>query len=368
MKSCKINVKTFKRNPYSGREKKVDAEIIADAVDDASESYHSYTPSEFVIVSGDSDIQRAVPKIIKRGFPVHVWSWKNCLANEYGGAPTLVYVHLLDPYLDRIGFLNKKWRGDKKYIPHHSAVVLDPASKASEIDKFVSSYRHQYPFCRYDLDEIRPGASSEDLVIIHARAQELSYDTREHVFQTCKRELSKHGLTVLTYHEYSQHYPHSKAKLAISSRFPEVPDEDDTSADGEGHDTGESKKEDIEDSTTSFKDVDYGIAKRKERAKQAEIKSQKRCDYRRHCSKGIYCSFDHTEEERRHFEERGPGKARKIKLCQYIYYKDGCTKGAACGFAHAESELFCPTCDKTGAHNMRDCPESPRNANRKFQY
>jgi hypothetical protein len=358
IKSCQIKVKTFKRNPYSGREKNVD---------DAGEAYHSYTPSEFVIVSGDSDIQRAVAKIISRGFPVHVWSWKNCLANEYGDALKLVHVHLLDPYLDRIGFLNRKWRGDRKYIPHHSAVVLDPASKATEINKFIWDFRHQYPFCRYDLDEIRPGASSEDLVTIHARPQELSYDDRERVFQICKKELSRHGLTVLAYHEYSQHYPHPWVKLAISSRFPEMPDEDETSADDEGHDTWGTKKEDVEDSAASFKDVDYGMAKRKERAKQAEAKSPKRCDYRRHCSRGLHCSFDHPEEKRRQFEERGPGKAKKVRLCQY-YSQGSCTRGAGCGFAHGESDLFCPTCDETGAHSMQDCAESSRNANRKFQY
>ncbi|KAK0652660.1 hypothetical protein B0T16DRAFT_322287, partial [Cercophora newfieldiana] len=70
-----VKVKTFERNHHSGREKKVDTQLVTDAVNDAADAAILRVDSEFVIVSGDSDIRTAVMSIAdKRKFPVHVWS------------------------------------------------------------------------------------------------------------------------------------------------------------------------------------------------------------------------------------------------------------------------------------------------------
>lgn len=367
IKSCNVKVETFERNHWSGKEKKVDAKIVADAVEAATEAFYSGTASEFVIVSGDSDIQTAVEKIVARGFHAHVWSWENCLAGEYKRQSNeLVHVHRLDPFLEQIGFHNNKWRGERKNIPAHSAVVLDAAPKAEEINAFTSRIHHQHPFRRYELDEIREGASSHDLVIIHALASSsaMDYDAREHFFQLCKRELSKHGLTVLTYHEYSQQYPNSTAKLAISNRFHELPDE--TSGDevyyGTNKADGDNDSANSEEgsmgpginATAGFQVVDRATTKQKERTKRSEINSQKRCDRRMYCGRELGCAFGHTDEERKQFQAYGHLKAKKVKLCKWM---DACTRGGRCDFAHGEWELFCPTCERTGAHNMLDCPD-----------
>jgi hypothetical protein len=363
IKSCNVKVETFERSHWSGREKKVDAKIISDAVEAASDAFYARTSSEFVIVSGDSDIQMAVEKIAKRGFVVHVWSWENCLSNDYKyHANELVHVHLLDPYLEQIGFHNNKWRGEKKNIPLHSAVVLDAAPKAEEINEFTSRLHH--PFRRYELDEIRDGASSHDLVIIHALASSsaMDYDAREHFFQLCKRGLSKHGLTVLTYQEYAQEYPNSTAKLAISNRFQELPDgasgdevyTPTTDADGANSEAGST----LGLNTTGYQVVDRSTTKQKEWFKRSEIRSQKRCDRRKYCARELDCGFGHTEEERKQFQAYGHLKAKKVKLCKWM---EACTRGYRCHFAHGAGELFCPTCEMTGAHDMVDCPDRANN-------
>jgi hypothetical protein len=55
-----------------------------------------------------------------------------------------VSVHQLDGYLNDISFRSEAWRGSIDTIPKHSVVVLDPDTKAKDIDEFLESGR--YPF------------------------------------------------------------------------------------------------------------------------------------------------------------------------------------------------------------------------------
>jgi hypothetical protein len=335
-------------------------------VEDAIDASYRGTPSEFVIVSGDSDIQTAVEKIAKRGFIVHVWSWENCLASEYKHQTNeLVHVHLLDPYLNQIGFHSNQWQGELKDIPLQSAVVLDVAPKAGEIYEFTSRLKH--PFRRHELDKTQDGASSHDLVIIPVPefSSAMDYDTNEHFFQLCKTGLSKHGLTVLSYQEYAQKLPNPTPKLAVSNSYQELPDGvsgDEVyyygtpKADGANNEAGSSPN--INNTTTDYQVVDRFTTKNKDWAKRSEIRSQTRCDRRKYCSRELSCGFGHTDEERKRFQAYGHVKAKKFKLCKWM--KD-CTRGVRCHFAHGAGELFCPTCEKTGVHDMVDCPDRANN-------
>lgn len=98
---CSVKIKH--REISEEREKKVNAQIITDFVDDAVSAFHTKIPSEFVIVSGNSSLQPAIRKMAEKcKFPIHVWSWNNSLASEYKQVQRLVYLHRLDPYLDTI--------------------------------------------------------------------------------------------------------------------------------------------------------------------------------------------------------------------------------------------------------------------------
>jgi len=63
IESRNVQVSTFARSSWTGREKEVDAEVIADSVDEAREDYPACVPSVFIIVSGDRNLHRAVLKI-----------------------------------------------------------------------------------------------------------------------------------------------------------------------------------------------------------------------------------------------------------------------------------------------------------------
>ncbi|KAL2673569.1 hypothetical protein Neosp_012011 [[Neocosmospora] mangrovei] len=83
IESCEVEVHTFERSPWNSREKEVDAEIIAASVDDAADLYYNGKSAIFIIVSGDKDLLRAVLRIAKRKFEVHVWSWANGMSGAY---------------------------------------------------------------------------------------------------------------------------------------------------------------------------------------------------------------------------------------------------------------------------------------------
>ena len=71
----------------------------------AQSDKHVGIDSEFVIISGDRNLYSAVMRIVEMGFPVHVWSWKDGLAGVYTQQEeALIKVHLLDDYLEEIGF------------------------------------------------------------------------------------------------------------------------------------------------------------------------------------------------------------------------------------------------------------------------
>ncbi|KAK4445192.1 hypothetical protein QBC34DRAFT_413689 [Podospora aff. communis PSN243] len=365
-----VKVKTFERNHHSGREKKVDTQLVTDAVNDAADAAIDRVNGEFVIVSGDSDIRTAVLTIAdKRKFPVHVWSWSNCLASEYLREPhERVFVHQLDDYLNEISFRSEAWRGSIATIPKHSIVVRDPDTKANEIDEFLES--GGYPFRRYTIkseNTHRTSAepSSDDLVIMHAMASAgaaMPYDAQERFYQECSAGLKKLGVKVMTFLEYEQTYlsrtSASPWKLGISNRFSELPK--DEFADSSTSPLAANEDRRVHARTPEQKDPDEFIpvegtaARRKLLHKTHEIRKQRRCNWRLYCNKAKDCTWGHTDDERLHFRSRGPKKARKINLCNK---GDRCMRGATCDFAHGEAEFFCPTCDKTGVHHMTKCPD-----------
>ncbi|KAK4101842.1 hypothetical protein N658DRAFT_39608 [Parathielavia hyrcaniae] len=271
-------------------------------------------PSEFVIVSGDSDIQTAIDKIVKCGFRVHVWAWDNCMAGEYRRqTEELVHVHYLDPYLDQITYHNRS-RGDRYSPP---LISLNLESKARGIGEFLPRSEHQYSSALEGLDGLDEIQKPRAAAIILNRFYLLSVDTSG---------------------DQGDYTP-----LAVNN--------------------SNAKKTELGDASINIV-VDPKPTLRKEQAKGDEVKSQRRCNFRKYCSKGMDCTFGHTDGERKWFRIHGPARANKLELCRHEE-RSGCNRGAYCDFAHGESELFCPTCGKTGAHNMLDCPECTRNGYRR---
>ncbi|KAL2151223.1 hypothetical protein VTH82DRAFT_6321 [Thermothelomyces myriococcoides] len=408
----KVTVKTFPKSFWNKREKQVDSELIADSTDQASDAYHKPKPAVFIIVSGDRDVRSAVVKITKRGFPVHLWSWANGLAQVFrpdGGDKeinwSLFRVHLLDDHLEEVGFHASKFRIDRADIHGHSIVVLDPLPRANRVEDFLQNLR--VPVYRYEFEPKRPDASSPDLAIIPVHARAMKLEELDKLFEESKEVLEKKGLRVLSYVDYKQQYLSKSVTgsfLALSNRFHELPiergeeddDDDDDNYDdddkknnntnnisscsngstlGSGHrsrgiigiknDGSNDARRHMLDSQArkhsspsnasgsdgdGFIMVDRGTQKQNQYRKREE-RLATRCYWRVYCKDGLNCNFGHTKDEEEYFKTYGPKKAKKYKKCT----NRNCIKGKMCSNAHGDEELFCPTCGKVGKHEMQDC-------------
>ncbi len=354
IESHDIKVRTFARSSWTRREKEVDAELIADSVEEASEAYYTAIPAVFIIVSGDRDLRSAVVRIAKKGFPVHIWSWKNGLANSFTREdkdinPSLFRVHYLDPYLETVGFSQTTFRIDRGVINPHSIVVLDPMSRVKEVEDFLDRLRT--PVLRYEIPDQRENESK-----------------------------------ALAYQEYSQKYSFgsgTESTLAISNQFSELSnyvgrnedsDEERSEEKKGGEDSGndDQGKQDAavfnpqtaENDNDGFEEVNKRLKKQQTRLRKGNESLQFRCHWRAYCERGLNCTYGHTKEEEDNFRVYGSKKARKYKYCT----REGCFYGARCQYAHGLEELFCPTCDKTGVHKMESCPEESLFSNGRMNY
>ncbi|OAL45341.1 hypothetical protein IQ07DRAFT_684273 [Pyrenochaeta sp. DS3sAY3a] len=115
----KINVHTYGRSPATGKEKMVDAKMVADITEDAMEDFYKGIQSEYIIVTGDADLRPATEKINKRGYRAHVWSWKLSFFNVYvpevdDNGQERLSIHHLDNY--RTQFEYRQKRSNPPYI------------------------------------------------------------------------------------------------------------------------------------------------------------------------------------------------------------------------------------------------------------
>ncbi|KAM5347275.1 hypothetical protein ACJ41O_010280 [Fusarium nematophilum] len=328
-RSYGVKVHTFEKNTQ--REKRVDTQLVADSVACAVDAQHGNTPNEFIVVSGDEDIYSGVSTIANRGFNVHVWSWDNGLAKVYKELkqPNKINVNLLDDHLEKIIFTETGFRLDRWGIPPRSTVVLDlPPSEADFIDDCVAIL----PIPHWQRIE-RHDSGREDLIIV-PRSQN-SITGYYEMFNYCRVLFKPLKLVVQSYREYSQDIKNSKP------REPKPMEKN-----GGGDDIAGKNEHDAKETDSS----DHGFHLVSLRKKKDTLpKPQRRCCWGKHCARGLECQFGHTKEEQEIFGTGRYERAKKFKLCN--------PEHCPCNSAHSFEELYCPTCEKTGAHNMMHCPE-----------
>lgn len=308
MESHDVQVSTFARSTWSGREKQVDMAMGVQSGRQALKDKMRGIESEFIFVSGDRDLYSAVSAIVDDGTPVHVWSWNNCLAGEYRRKQHgLVQVYLLDDYLEQIGFHETIFRVERNTISPHSIVVLEPLSRADEISSFVSSLN--VPVHRYECPTQREGALSKDLVFIPSFARSMTHSDLANLFNGSKAKLEVSGLRVMTYHEYGQRFfrDHPTCELAISNRFAELPDMDVGVEGREGNpdDCNESLDDDCAgttDANEGFTEVNRS-EKQMKKSKKDERSLRNRCHWGFYCPREVACNFG-TPKTRRSTSRR----------------------------------------------------------------
>jgi hypothetical protein len=282
---------------------------------------------------------------------VHIWSWKNALAATYDKEDLpLLQVHLLDHHLETIGFRETVFRVDRNDISPHSIVVLDPLPKSEQIQAFIDQLKT--PMYRYENPRKREDASSKDLVLIPAHAKRMKHDDLVSLFQATESKLGEAGLEVLTYSFYCQKYfwDQHQDELAISNRFEEGIRPLTETIENNTGDTMRQEEATLHD-TNDWTKVDGRSEQHRARIQRDRQKQNTRCKWGRYCQQLPGCKWGHTVEQIKYARTYGAPKAYKYKTCRY----NPCYKGKSCDYAHSKEELFCPTCEETGAHEVGGC-------------
>ncbi|KAL4724435.1 hypothetical protein ACLX1H_009049 [Fusarium chlamydosporum] len=82
--------------------------------------------------------------------------------------------------------------------------------------------------------------------------------------------------------------------------------------------------------------------------------SPRRCWWRKYCRARNQCKYEHTPEEQAFFATQGLKVTKGYRFCHSMRT---CDKDH-CKYAHGIEEIFCPTCESVGEHQMKESPEN----------
>lgn len=250
----------------------------------------------------------------------------------------MFHLHLLDPYLEHIGFRQSKFRLKPRFIHGHSIAVLDPLRNAPEVDRFLKDLKTPHSWYKFPVQ--RHGASSEDLAIIPALPPNTGFGDRQTLLMQAEAKLELMDLVVMAYLEYKQRYSpgtESEQEMAISERFGErnknyfeaLRNRDEDGDEEEGGDSAEKGEReggggggggdnghDKDKTDYGYTQVDQNWRKQNLQWKKAESFRGRQCDFRGYCTDGNHCKSGHSEEEKHAFRTLGIKRASKYKYCQ----------------------------------------------------
>lgn len=204
------------KNLWSACKGDVDKRMVADALHDASEACEREVPSEFIIVSGNRDLYRAVEGIAKRGFQVHVWSWKTALSSVFEKMQEneLVKFHELDDYQEEIISHETKFSMDANALDSGSLVVLNPLAKDDAVNGLIAALN--IPI--YTYETLR--GTNTDVIIVPSERMDTADDAK--LIAELQEFIERRDLVITGYTAYVEAYlKASRIEVQVSKRFAE---------------------------------------------------------------------------------------------------------------------------------------------------
>ena len=346
-------VETKKKHPITGKEKKVDTQLVADITERACNT-PEHERSTIIIIAGDADVMPAIDKVLKnKGWNVEVYMWKAAMASELKKLNELnapVKVGYLDDHLFSITFTNMRFKPTGK---HHLSATDKANSLVLKIKGLAFKKRvptkswceqlenlAQWPFQYYWFKE-RSGQETDDLLInfrSDMQAGEIDIKQLINDIEQCKDTNAIPFVErVETYLQYEQR----KSELFHQYEF-EVMGRYSIKDCYDGMDIDRLSV--YSDESDSWQIVNYRLKLRKHQ------RYSEKCLYSFNCRFGSRCQFQHTEKEKQYFKQhQGRGNpVRKVKPCQF-YENSKCRKSAEeCQWAHGEEDAWCLMCCTQG--------------------
>ena len=338
IKEKKFEVEVFKRSAFTGKEKQVDQQLVADITTTVCD--HSIYKGTIAIVCGDADVLPAIKKAIEKGWRCEVWIWEQCCAHAIKETQrensTLMKVVFLDDYTNDVTYVDCVFKQKKltKYLEMTSAVIV----KANEVEELQKAgwESNLSKYLKHPFRHFFTGADFDDLVLVF---QNLSL---EEDFDKVMKKLCK--IECLTKTEVKRYvvYSNSAAKFTetagtklknsfdVLQSLPKESASTATTAVVSGKEPSDNNK---------FQVVTH---KRKTKGRKENPKKySEECDKGAYCNNGAQCSFHHTKEELKFF--RG-GKSKALAC----YWRYDCRKQDTCGYAHDKTDSFCRYCSQWG--------------------
>ncbi|XP_067651552.1 uncharacterized protein [Haliotis asinina] len=217
-------IKKHKRSRWTGKEKKVDTQIVADVTELVCDSKNKEFGSTVVIVSGDNDMSPCIEKAIEKKWNVEVWAMEQNLGADLkrlqNKHPKLMTVQYLtqQEHFRKFTFVSERFTISPQYrneLLFRGIVLLQCVRELQDdrnkefielkqiLDEFKWPWKHAWL-----LPKSSEAAMSEDLVILFLQCQNKSLEEdaplelyTPELKRLCQPKLCKN---VLTYFEYTK--------------------------------------------------------------------------------------------------------------------------------------------------------------------
>ncbi len=366
---------TDKRHTLTGKEKKVDTQLVAEVTALAIRTKSIKKKTTIVLVTGDADMIPAIQEVMKEDYwLVEVCMWKHAMSQDLlrfaRDNDGRVVIRYLDDFVDKVSFTELRFKISDKvlHLVKKGGVVFSIEKTAFD----RGGYFHQRIPTQSWLDQLESIAQwpsqyywffshesgkTNDLVLVFRG----DFDIKQLVTDI---ELEADGeekqyrlpsiIMVQTFLQYSQHIyeqPVDSERLKF----------DDARLDKIGIYNNEEalagSDNDVNYEADSFDD--WKTYRRKPRSHRLRQQYSDSCPYKYNCKFGTRCQYQHTEDEKTYFKGRIEGRGnpvRKVHPCNYFEQKPPrCTKMKhECDFAHGSEDAWCLICLNSG-HFTDNC-------------
>ncbi|XP_019637544.1 PREDICTED: uncharacterized protein LOC109479923 [Branchiostoma belcheri] len=368
-----------RKSRITGREKEVDAQLVADVTSLACETPETKR-GIISLVTGDADMMPVLQKILEKPpWIAEIWMWEHAISKKLKDLPKIypgrVRVEFLDQYLQRLTYTNYIFT--IKEMPRIKKLLITQAVVLTEVErmflhkneKWVKQVEQScgWPFQYNWLCENEDFTHDLLLVFLRAKNQsgEVSYPDLAHVMEVLESrpDLTRDAAKILTYQAYRGQVPQAN-QIRLSNRFSTLDGMCD-SLDKLSHDDDEDHSDllEIQESDNPTTEGTGEAAEGHELPWHLQMttpnlpqaKYSQYCSRKFNCIHGKKCHYSHTPDEMSFFKQRPIGaQYYKTRACNR--WPNCNSRDHDCNFAHGAKDACCLKCNSRG-HFTDDCPK-----------
>ena len=213
---------TTQRSSFTGKEKQVDHQMVADITALVS---GCIVKGKIVMVSGDADMIPAISKSLQMKWSTEIWMWGNGVSNALKQLaeenPGLMSINILDSRLEEVTFTNFTF-GATKIPDTRSVIIKDIDFTPDETWQKKLGEKLGWPFqiCMIGLEKLQNPVDFKDVILIfsNARAKD-NKDFEMHYFDKIFGDLDReYPGKILNYPAYRKQFDRQE-DICLANRF-----------------------------------------------------------------------------------------------------------------------------------------------------